>query len=108
MHENKSSKIALLKILEILKERSDEEHQLSTKQIGEILERDYLIKLDRNAVKRNLMRLEESGYRIDWGESTRVNKNGETETIPLLPCNTPQTPVEMRRENAVNHNIYRK
>ncbi|MCL2125335.1 MAG: WYL domain-containing protein [Oscillospiraceae bacterium] len=71
----------IINILDILKRYSDEEHRLSQKDILEILENEYFMKADRKAVKRNLMDLLESGYDIEYSESTRIDKNGEEETI---------------------------
>ena len=41
----------------------------------------YSQKVDRKAIKRNLMNLIDSGYDIEYSETVRRNKNGEEETI---------------------------
>jgi len=71
----------IINILDILKRYSDAEHRLSQKDIIDILEREYSMKADRKAVKRNLMNLIEFGYDIEYSETIRQNKKGEEETI---------------------------
>ena len=74
-------KMLILNILDILKKYSDENHRLSAKEIGDRLEKEYLQKVDRKAIKRNLLNLIDFGYEIEFSESTRINKNGEEEAI---------------------------
>ena len=74
-------KMLILNILDILKKYSDENHRLSAKEIGERLEKEYLQKVDRKAIKRNLLNLIDFGYELEFSESTRINRNGEEETI---------------------------
>ena len=74
-------KTLILNILDILKKYSDENHRLSAKEIGERLEREYSQKVDRRAIKRNLMNLIDFGYELRFSESTRTSKNGEEETV---------------------------
>ena len=74
-------KMLILNILDILKKYTDENHRLSAKEIGEILQREYSQTADRKAIKRNLMNLLDFGYDIECSEIERRNKNGETETI---------------------------
>ena len=47
-------KLIIMNILDILKKYTDEDHRLSQKEIAEILETEYEMKVDRKAVKRNL------------------------------------------------------
>jgi len=54
-------KMLILNILDILRKYSDENHRLSAKEICERLEKEYSQRVDRKAVKRNLMNL------IDFG-----------------------------------------
>ncbi|MDL2287115.1 V-type ATP synthase subunit D [Eubacteriales bacterium OttesenSCG-928-G02] len=49
-----SKKILILNILGVLKKYSDENHRLSIKQIGELLEKEYSQKADRKTIKSNL------------------------------------------------------
>ena len=74
-------KMLILNILDILKRYSDENHRLSAKDIGERLEQEYFQKVDRKAVKRNLMNLIDFGYDIEYSEAVRTKKNGEEEII---------------------------
>jgi predicted DNA-binding transcriptional regulator YafY len=74
-------KLLIINILDILKRYTDENHRLSQKEIIEILETEYSMKVDRKAVKRNLINLIEFGYNIEFSESLRKGRNGEEETI---------------------------
>ena len=65
-------KMLILNILDILKKYSDENHRLSAKEIGDRLEKEYLQKVDRKAIKRNLLNLIDFGYEIEFSESTRI------------------------------------
>ena len=71
----------IVNILDILKNYTDENNRLSQKQIMDILEKDYNMKVDRKAVKRNLLNLLDSGHNIEYNESVRTNKNGEEEIM---------------------------
>ena len=81
MYSIPPKKMLILNILDILKKYTDENHRLSAKEIGEKLENEYSQKVDRKAVKRNLMNLIDFGYSIEYTETMRCNKNGEEETI---------------------------
>ena len=74
-------KTLILNILEILQKYSDVNHRLTAKEIGERLEKEYSQKVDRKAIKRNLMNLIEFGYYIEYSETVRINKSGEEEII---------------------------
>ena len=74
-------KLIIMNILDILRRYSDENHRLTQKDILEILEREYSMKVDRKAVKRNLMNLLEFGYNIEYSESVRKNSKGEEEIM---------------------------
>ena len=58
-------KLALLRILEILKQYSDYDHPLKQEDIADHLERDYGIAIERKAIGRNLSLLKEAGYDIE-------------------------------------------
>lgn len=58
-------KLALLRILDILREESDADHPLTQADIANRLERDYGIVLERKAVARNLSLLREAGVEVD-------------------------------------------
>ncbi len=80
-------KLIVMSILEILKKYSDENHRLNQKKIAEILETDYNMKVDRKAIKRNLMNLLEFGFEIEYDTTTKMIKNqktGEMEETEIL------------------------
>jgi len=74
-------KMLIINILDILKRYTDESRRLSQRDILEILENEYSMKVDRKAVKRNLMNLIDSGYDIEYSMSVRKNRSGEDEVI---------------------------
>ena len=86
MDSMQPKKLIIMNILDILKKYTDEDHRLSQKEIAEILETEYEMKVDRKAVKRNLMNLIEFGYDIEYSETVRTvkNKNGEIEENIIL------------------------
>ena len=71
----------IMNILDILKRYTDEDHRLSQKEIMDILEREYDMKVERKAVKRNLLNLIDYGYNVEYSESVRINKKGEEEIV---------------------------
>lgn len=79
-------KMIIINILDILKRYTDADHRLSQKEIADILEKEYSMKVDRRAVKRNLMNLIDFGYNIEYSESVRMvkNKDGSEEETALL------------------------
>jgi len=81
MYTTSPKKILIINILDILRRYTDENHRLSQKDILEILENEYSMKVDRKAIKRNLVNLIEFGYNIEYSESVRKNKNGEEEIL---------------------------
>jgi len=81
MYTTQPKKMLIINILEILKNYTDINHRLSQKQIMDILERDYNMKVDRKAVKRNLLNLIDSGHYLEYEETTRTKKNGDEETM---------------------------
>ena len=74
-------KMLIMNILDILKRYTDENHRLSQKEIADILEKEYNMKVDRKAIKRNLMTLIDFGYELEYSESIRKIKNGEEEVM---------------------------
>ena len=81
MYMKRPKKMIIINILEILKRYTDENHRLSQREIMDILEQEYDMKVERKAVKRNLMNLIDFGYHIEYSESIRQGKNGEEEVI---------------------------
>ena len=75
MYTKQPKKLIIINILDILKKYTDEDHRLSQKQIEDLLEREYEMKVDRKAVRRNLMNLIDSGYYINYSESVRIIKD---------------------------------
>lgn len=63
-----SKKLALIRILQILEEKSDSNNALTQEDIANYLNKDYGIEIERKAIARNLSLLKEAGYDI---ESTR-------------------------------------
>ena len=64
MNSLEPKKLALLRILEILKKYSDINHPLTHKDIINKLICDYGIEIERKAISRNLSLLKEAGYEI--------------------------------------------
>ena len=88
MYELQPKKFLLLNILMILHCYSDENHRLSQKNIIDILQNEYEMKVDRKSVMRNLIDLgvylEGTGYELDYDVSVRkvpVKKEGTDEYL---------------------------
>lgn len=64
MAEELIKKTLILDILDVLKRHSDVDHPLSQKDIEQILEREYDVKADRKAIKRNLNALQSKHSRL--------------------------------------------
>ena len=71
-------KLIIINILDILNKYTDADHRLSQRDIQKKLEDDYTMKVDRKAVKRNLMHLIDFGYPIEYSETERSILNKET------------------------------
>lgn len=81
MYKKQPKKMLVMNILDILKRYTDEDHRLSQKEIMNILEQEYDMKVERKAIKRNLQNLIDYGYSIEYRESVRINKKGEEESV---------------------------
>ena len=81
MYTAQPKNMLIMNILEILKKHSDEEHRLNQKDIIDLLYSEYEMKVDRKAVKRNLMNLLDFGYELEYTETIRTNKKGEQEAL---------------------------
>lgn len=57
--------------MEIFQEYTDENHRLSQKEIGDILEKEYDMQVERKAIKRNIMDLIEADWNIGYTEVPR-------------------------------------
>ena len=64
MNSLEPTKLALVRILQILEQYSDFDHPLKQQDIIEYLDKDYGIAIERKAVGRNLSLLKEAGYDI--------------------------------------------
>ena len=73
-------KLVLIHILSILQKHTDTEHTLTVAEIGQILERDYDLIVDRKAIKKNLLDLIAYGYEVGYTEKTRYT-HGKTEKM---------------------------
>ena len=58
-------KLAIIRILQILKTHSDYDHPLLQEDIADKLEAEYGIVLERKAISRNISLLREAGYAIE-------------------------------------------
>lgn len=81
MYTIQPKKLLIINILDILKKYTDVNHRLSQRNILELLQKDYGMKADRKAIKRNLMDLVDFGYSISYSESIRIDKNGNKQII---------------------------
>ena len=86
MYTKQPKKLIIMNILDILKKYTDADHRLSQKEIQDILEREYEMKVDRKAIRRNLMNLIDAGYYINYSESVRIfkDKDGEEQENVIL------------------------
>lgn len=78
MHTEQPKKLMIINILDILRRYTDKDHRLSQKEIAEILKKEYNMKADRKAIRRNLMNLIDFGYEIDYSETIRMTPNTKT------------------------------
>ena len=65
MNNFEPKKLALIRILDILKFYSDVNHPLTQEEIIDYLESDYGIVIERKAVGRNISLLKEAGIEIE-------------------------------------------
>ena len=75
MYTNQPKKMLIMNILDILRKYTDENHRLSQREIMDILEDEYVMKIDRKSVKRNIMNLIDFGYDIEYSEQPRTFKD---------------------------------
>ena len=83
MHVKQPKKLLILNILDILWKDSDQDHRLTQREIGEILQTRYGMAADRKAIKRNLMDLVEFGFDIEYREVPRGGAGEEEENTIL-------------------------
>lgn len=81
MYTTPPKKMLILNILDVLRNHSDGEHRLSQRRIIDILEKDYQMKVERKAVKRNLIDLLDAGLNVQCTTAERTGKDGRTQTV---------------------------
>ena len=64
-------KLLIINILNLLRKYTDENHRLSQKEIVNLLQTEYSMKVDRKSVRRNILNLIDCGYDIEYKETTR-------------------------------------
>ncbi len=79
MKDDKPKKLIILYILEILRRYTDDTHFLNSKDILNLLKKDYDMSVDRKSVKNNLDTLIDAGFDIVYDEVPRVYSAGEEE-----------------------------
>ena len=67
MYTAESKKLALIRILQILREYSDFDHPMTQDDIAKKLSNDYGIEIERKAIGRNIALLKEAGFEIESG-----------------------------------------
>ena len=83
------AKLRPLYLLKILKERTDEDHTLTTAQLCQILEEEYGIKTFRTTIKTDIEVLQRAGYSIQVARSTQnlynyIERELDTPEIKIL------------------------
>lgn len=58
-------KLALIRILQLLKNHSDDNHVITHDQLIALLESEYGINIESKAIGRNISLLKEVGYKIE-------------------------------------------
>lgn len=94
MHTKQSKRLMILNILEILHKYSDEAHRLSQREIGDLLERDYGMKVDRKAIRHNLSDLLERGFPIEYSSTVRNMPVQIQDCQHMVPSDSPPPPEE--------------
>ena len=78
MYTTQSKKLLIMNILDVLRRYTDADHRLSQREIADILRREYEMKADRKAIRRNILDLIDFGYEIEYSESVRMMPNPKT------------------------------
>ena len=65
MESFEPKKLALIRVLQILKKHSDFEHPIKHEKLVELLESEYGLVIERKAIGRNISLLNEAGYDIE-------------------------------------------
>lgn len=69
MTDMQPKKMIILDILHILKKHSDKDHRLSQRDIQDLLETEYGMKVDRKTISRNIIKLVQCKYPIEFGSN---------------------------------------
>ncbi|WP_455124726.1 helix-turn-helix transcriptional regulator [Ruminococcus sp.] len=69
MTDMQPKKMIILDILHILKKHSDKEHRLSQHDIQKLLVSEYGMKVDRKTISRNIIKLVQCKYPIEFGSN---------------------------------------
>lgn len=96
MNTESPKKLLIINILDILRKYSDASHRLSLTEIIGILEKEYGMKADRKAVRRNILNLKDFGYEIEYSEKSRMT--------PVVDKNTKE--VTGVSENFILYDFY--
>lgn len=70
MIDMQPKKMIILDILHILKKHSDKDHRLSQHDLQELLESEYGMKVDRKTISRNIIKLVQCKYPIEYGSNS--------------------------------------
>ena len=76
-----TKKMLIINILDILRKYTDAEHTLRQKDIIDILKKEYGMKAERKAVRRNIQNLIDMGYEIEYTETTRMVQDPKTKEM---------------------------
>lgn len=104
MYDTRQKKMIPINILNILRKYTDEDHRLSQTEIAELLEKEYGIKVERKAIRRNLMNLIDSGYEIEYSESIRQTPVMDPKTKKAKT--DPKTGEKIMQENIIWSDFY--
>ena len=104
MYNSQIKKMIPINILDILRKYTDEDHHLSQKEIADILENEYGMKVERKSIRRNLLNLIEYGYEIEYTESVRHTPVMDPKT--KKPKLDPKTGEKIMRENVIWSDFY--
>ena len=69
MTDMQPKKMIILDILHILKKHSDKDHRLSQRDIQDLLETEYGMKVDRKTISRNIIKLVQYNFPIEYGSN---------------------------------------
>ena len=69
MTDMQPKKMIILDILQIIQKHSDKEHRLSQRDIQDLLETEYGMKVDRKTISRNIITLVQCNYPIEYGSN---------------------------------------